>query len=106
MKKFIIRLFVVVMPFILVKSAAAVLPGKFIEYGGKGQGRVIFDGKLHYDQGLKCPDCHEGIFKKKKGENPMSAADMNAGKGCGVCHNGVKAFGTKDQASCGKCHKK
>jgi c(7)-type cytochrome triheme protein len=29
--------------------------------------------------------------------------DMEAGKSCGACHNGTKAFAVKD---CAKCHKK
>ena len=36
----------------------------------------------------------------------MTMKDMEAGKGCGACHNGTKAFGVKDAASCAKCHKK
>jgi len=42
----------------------------------------------------------------KKGAVKMTMAEMDAGKECGVCHNGEKAFSTKDKASCGKCHKK
>jgi c(7)-type cytochrome triheme protein len=33
-------------------------------------------------------------------------AEMNAGKNCGACHNGEKAFKSSDAANCGKCHKK
>jgi c(7)-type cytochrome triheme protein len=36
----------------------------------------------------------------------ITMADMNAGKFCGECHNGTKAFASKDAATCGKCHKK
>jgi c(7)-type cytochrome triheme protein len=32
--------------------------------------------------------------------------DMEAGKNCGACHNGTKAFSVKDAASCAKYHKK
>jgi c(7)-type cytochrome triheme protein len=39
----------------------------------------------------------------KKGTE-MKMADMDAGKYCGVCHTGEKAFSTKDQGNCLKCH--
>jgi c(7)-type cytochrome triheme protein len=42
----------------------------------------------------------------KKGADKMTMADMNAGKFCGECHNGTKAFKTDDPANCAKCHKK
>jgi c(7)-type cytochrome triheme protein len=42
----------------------------------------------------------------KKGGDVMTMKDMEAGKFCGACHNGTKAFGVKDAASCAKCHKK
>jgi c(7)-type cytochrome triheme protein len=41
----------------------------------------------------------------KKGAK-ITMADMNAGKNCGTCHNGGKAFKSSDPANCGKCHKK
>ncbi len=90
----------------LVGSAFAVGPGKTIEYGvGEPEGKVIFDGKTHADKGLKCTDCHTKIFPMKKSAE-LKMADMNAGKSCGTCHNGQKAFSTSDQANCAKCHKK
>ena len=88
-----------------VGSAFAVPSGKTVEFAGGSAGKVIFDGKVHADKGLKCNDCHTKIFPMKKGE-ALKMADMNAGKFCGTCHNGQKAFSTSDQADCGKCHKK
>ncbi len=89
-----------------VGSAFAVPAGKTVEYGGGDAGKVVFDGKAHADKGLKCNDCHTKIFKMKKGADKISMADMNAGKNCGMCHNGEKAFKSDDAANCGKCHKK
>ncbi|MBI4291259.1 MAG: cytochrome C [Betaproteobacteria bacterium] len=91
-----------------IGSAYAVAPGKTLEWAGGGAGKVTLDGKVHADKGLKCPDCHTNpkLFAMKKGTEKMSMKDMNAGKGCGTCHNGKKAFATKDAATCGKCHKK
>ena len=89
-----------------VGSAFAVPPGKTVEYAGGADGKVVFDGKTHADKGLKCNDCHTKIFKMKKGSDKITMADMNAGKNCGTCHNGEKAFKSSDAANCGKCHKK
>ena len=88
-----------------VGSAYAVAPGKTIEYAGGPNGKVVFDGKAHADKGLKCSGCHPKIFPMKKGAT-IKMADMNAGKYCGVCHNGEKAYKSSDPANCGKCHKK
>ncbi len=88
-----------------VGSALAVSPDKKIEYAGGSAGKVVFDGKVHADKGLKCTDCHTKIFQMKKGAK-ITMADMNAGKYCGTCHNGGKAFKSGDPANCGKCHKK
>jgi len=89
-----------------VSSAMAVPPGKTLEYEGGGTGKVVFDGKFHADKGLKCNDCHTKIFQMKKGSAKLTMADLNAGKSCGVCHNGTRAFKTGDAANCARCHKK
>ncbi|MEC4675637.1 MAG: cytochrome c3 family protein [Nitrospirota bacterium] len=84
-------------------SALAVPPGKTAEFQGGKLGKVVFDGKKHFDAGLKCNSCHTKLFKMKKGSTKMTMADLNAGKYCGSCHNGEKAFKITD---CTKCHKK
>ncbi len=89
-----------------VGTALAVPPGKTVEFAGASAGKVVFDGKVHADKGLKCNDCHTKIFMMKKGSAKITMADMNAGKNCGECHNGTKAFKSSDAANCGKCHKK
>lgn len=86
-------------------TAAAAPPGKVVEYAGGPMGKVTFDGKVHAGKGLKCTDCHTKIFQMKK-EAKMTMADINAGKFCGTCHNGEKAFKSSDAANCAKCHKK
>ncbi len=99
MKKiFVIALAAAVM-FVLASSAFAVGPGKTVEFE-KG-GKVIFSGDAH--KGAKCAECHPALFKMKKGADTMTMKDMEAGKFCGTCHNGTKAFAVKD---CAKCHKK
>ncbi len=107
MKKGFILTLVVVVTLAMAMTAFAVPAGKTVEFDGKGAGKVVFDGKVHADKGLKCADCHQsGLFKMKKGGDTITMKDMDAGKFCGACHNGTKAFSTKDAANCGKCHKK
>jgi len=96
-----------IVTFVFAASAFAVGSGKTVEFAGGGAGKVVFDGKTHADKGAKCADCHQsGLFKMKKGADKLTMKDMEAGKNCGACHNGTKAFGVKDAASCAKCHKK
>ena len=107
MKKFFVIALVVAVTVVLAASAFAVGPGKTVEWDGKGAGKVVFDGKVHADKGSKCADCHQsGLFKMKKGSDVLTMKDMEAGKNCGGCHNGTKAFGVKDAATCAKCHTK
>ncbi len=107
MKKFFVLALVVVVSFVLAVPAFAVPAGKTVEFAGGSAGKVVFDGKVHADKGAKCADCHQsGLFKMKKGGDVMKMADINAGKFCGACHNGTKAFKASDAANCGKCHKK
>ena len=86
-------------------SGFAVPSGKTVEFPGGSAGKVIFDGKIHGDKGLKCTDCHPKIFPMKKGTK-LTMAEINEGKYCGVCYNGQRAFKSSGQANCEKCHKK
>ena len=106
MKKFIVSALTSLAVVMFVGSAMAVPSGKTLEFDGGALGKVTFSGKVHADKGLKCGDCHTKIFKMKKGADKMTMADINAGKYCGTCHNGEKAFKSSDAANCGKCHKK
>lgn len=96
---------VVLFAAVLVTEVDAVPSGKTVGWESP-MGKVAFDGKIHADKGLKCQDCHAKIFKMKKGAAAMKMADINAGKFCGECHNGTRAFATNDQGNCAKCHKK
>lgn len=89
--------------FSMANFAFAIGTGKQVEFDGKTQGKVIFDGKAHADKGYKCADCHTKpkLFAMKKA--PLKMDDMKAGNSCGACHDGKKAFNVTD---CTKCHKK
>jgi c(7)-type cytochrome triheme protein len=86
-------------------SASAVPADKNVVYEAPN-GKVTFQGKSHAGAKLKCPDCHTKIYPMKKGAGKAKMADINAGKGCGTCHNGDKTFKASDPANCTKCHKK
>ena len=85
-------------------AALAVATGKSIEYTASPLGTVTFNGDTHKKATASCKDCHvDGIFPKmKQGTVKITMSDIVAGKSCGVCHNGVKAFEAK--ANCDRCH--
>lgn len=102
--RIIISVLTIMIVVMFVGSAMAVAPGKTVEYPGGDAGKVVFDGKTH--SAMKCNECHTKLFQMKKGSFKMTKADHAGDKGCGACHDGAKAFGQKDDASCSKCHKK
>jgi c(7)-type cytochrome triheme protein len=93
---------------VFVGSAMATPPGKSVEFEDTWAGKVVFSGDTHgAKHGLKCNDCHPSIFPMKKApKGTYNMNDMIAGKNCGACHNGTKAFSTSSFADCAKCHKK
>jgi c(7)-type cytochrome triheme protein len=104
--RFALLLLLIIGVIVFEVRALAVPPGKTVEFDGGPPGKVVFDGKIHYDKGLKCIDCHMKIFQMKKNKTPLKMADINAGKYCGTCHNGEKAFKSSDISNCKQCHKK
>lgn len=86
--------------------ALAVGTGKTLEFKGSPMGTVIFDGTVHKKAGFTCTDCHNAeVFPKmKQGTVKITMADMYAGKYCGRCHDGKKAFEPKE--NCTRCHHK
>jgi len=68
---------------------------------GAGDSAAEFRHEKHSSFG--CGDCHTSIFAMKKGGNAVTMSAIYAGKFCGACHNGQKAFATYD---CSKCHPK
>jgi len=67
---------------------------------------VTFDGQLHKDKSNACKDCHnKNVFPKmKQGTVTITMNEIYAGKLCGTCHNGQRAFDAK--TSCTRCHVK
>lgn len=67
-------------------------------------GKVEFSHFVHMEAvGKNCPDCHNSIYHIVTKNNPaFTMKEMEAGKACGACHNGRKAFSVKTQ--CATCH--
>jgi c(7)-type cytochrome triheme protein len=75
-------------------------PKTALVYKPEGIGMVKFSHEFH-TKSFACKDCHDKIFKMKKGGSKMTMEAMNAGGSCGTCHNGTKATAVTE---CGKCH--
>lgn len=104
MKRALILALAVVIALVFVGYAMAVGPDKEVTFPDGALGKVVFSGKAHADAGLKCMDCHPKIFPMKFEAGTFKMADIYAGKDCGACHDGTKAFAAK--TACAKCHKK
>lgn len=93
----------------LARGGEVPVPPDFSYEDTKPQAPVPFSHKLHVtEKKLKCPDCHTKVFQMKKlaASKDMTMAKLNGGEFCGSCHNGTKAFSTKEAKDCVKCHVK
>ena len=70
--KIIVSVLTIMVAVMFVGSAMAVPAGKTVDYAGGDSGKVVFDGKIHADKGLKCGECHTKIFKMKKGSEKIT----------------------------------
>jgi c(7)-type cytochrome triheme protein len=104
MKKMTVVLTVLL--FCIASVALAVPANKTITFDKAKMGPVEFSGKIHKDAGFKCKDCHnkEMFPKMKKGTVEIKMKEIYAGKYCGKCHNGERAFAAKK--NCKRCHVK
>ncbi len=85
-------------------AAPAVKPPAELLFTQAGEaGQVKFKHEGHGK--AACADCHEGatpLFAQARAKEAYKMADMYAGKACGACHDGKKAFAAK--GDCSKCH--
>jgi c(7)-type cytochrome triheme protein len=97
---------IIVIILALAASAAAIQPGKSIEFTKSSMGKVTLDGTLHNKAAGACNKCHNpGMFPEmKKGTVNITMNDLYAGKLCGSCHDGKAAFSAA--GNCVRCHKK
>lgn len=61
---------------------------------------VNFTHKQHARR-FSCSECHPALFEMKRGTNGITMEKIYAGKLCGQCHDGKKAFASSE---CTKCH--
>jgi c(7)-type cytochrome triheme protein len=106
MKKLIVLFAAAVMTLAVANLSFALK--KDVEFKAvKDEGKVTFSHENHTEKkGLKCAECHPKVFKMKAGGDTVTMADIKAGKFCGTCHDGKKAFDATAADSCPKCHKK
>ncbi|GEJ57425.1 substrate-binding domain-containing protein [Anaeromyxobacter diazotrophicus] len=83
----------------LAGPAGATPDGKALLYGGAGQGKVIFDGRLHASRGYACKSCHADLFPARK-QALISMDDHGNGTKCFACHDGRTA-----SFDCQSCHR-
>ncbi len=88
----------------LAGAAFAVPAGKVIEFNESPMGKVVFDGQIHKDAGVMCKECHNNDMfpRMKQGTVKITMEEIYAGRLCGVCHDGKRAFGTA--GNCNRCH--
>jgi c(7)-type cytochrome triheme protein len=66
---------------------------------------VVFSHRTHFAiEGNRCTGCHPATFRMLTRGPAPSHGNMNAGRSCGVCHNGRDAFGVTDTTACTTCH--
>jgi c(7)-type cytochrome triheme protein len=66
---------------------------------------AIFSHQTHVAfAGNRCTGCHPRPFPMLRRAPAPNHRDMNAGCGCGMCHDGKQAFGVLDSTKCHTCH--
>jgi len=67
-------------------------------------GPVVFSHATHVAiADNRCTGCHPAPFRMLKPAGAMTHDDMNAGRSCGLCHDGKAATDVQDD--CEHCHK-
>ncbi len=75
---------------------------------GDSPGKVTFNHESHVDEAKpSCTSCHPRLFKILEAGRPTEGGaithdTMKAGRACGACHDGKKAFAADD---CTMCHR-
>lgn len=66
---------------------------------------AVFSHQTHVAfAGNRCTGCHPRPFPMLRRAPAPRHLDMNAGGGCGMCHDGKEAFGVQDSGGCRTCH--
>ncbi len=99
--------FVVITCLLLPLSALAQkVGGEDLTFTPKGALPVVFSHEKHVNgHGLKCSGCHYQMFQVTEGSYKMNREAITKNDFCGMCHNGLKAFGAKEEKNCARCHR-
>lgn len=86
-------------------SSVMKLPPDLVFHGAKdAPAPVVFSHTLHVPFTDKCTACHPQPFRMLRPARTTLHAEMDAGRSCGICHDGKAAFATADTESCSRCH--
>lgn len=106
MKKFVLSLLTALLFSTVFAGATNAVPiGRVLEWE-TGISTVVFSGTAHAEKGLSCSECHPKPFMMQKGYARMKMVEIIAGKYCGACHDGKRAFASNQAETCARCHKK
>ncbi len=93
---------------VVAQSRLPRLPKAFeFHQTGDSPGKVTFNHETHVDPDQPgCTSCHPKLFRilspgQPTAGGPITHDTMKAGRACGACHDGKKAFGVDD---CTMCH--
>lgn len=80
------------------------LPADVTYRGGEDSpGPVVFSHTTHVPLADdRCTGCHPALFPILRPTGKVTHAEMEAGRKCGACHNGVEASGIEEE--CENCH--
>lgn len=81
--------------------AQAVPPGLTLDFDGGEEGKVVFSGSKHSDEGMHCSTCHMATFDVSRASQ-ITWPDHRGEQFCFSCHNGEKAFAPR--RNCRQCH--
>lgn len=74
-------------------------------HGAGADSSVVFSHQTHvaFAEG-QCTACHPRPFFLLRGSPVPHHGEMDSGGSCGICHDGKKAFSSRDSAGCHTCH--
>jgi c(7)-type cytochrome triheme protein len=87
------------------RKATDAVPGDIVmnrHSSANYQPAVVFRHRTHRMY-FTCSACHSDVFEMRAGANEITMDALLAGKSCGRCHDGLRAFGVGLE-TCSDCH--
>ena len=80
-------------------------PDRVFAQAPDAPGPVVFQHTTHVTlERWSCLACHPAPFRMLTSVLRPTHAEMDAGRECGLCHDGKRAFATSDPDACESCH--